>query len=174
MWNYDRCDFHGLNEMFYMTPLDTGVDIFDDIDIDDSVEYFTDLFLQQVNDFIPNKTVYIRPRDKPWFNICVTIGNISKYPRKWLQVRDRLKRRSQKSRNPNHITAYKTARREAKLAIDIAKNTYYDRLGKKLSDPSCAPKQYWSIMKSLYGNKVKSGIPSMIEGNEIYSTSAMQ
>ena len=41
------------------------MDVFEDID--DSVDYFQNLFLETAQLHIPYKTVIIRPKDKPWF-----------------------------------------------------------------------------------------------------------
>ena len=68
--------------------------------------------------------------------------------------------------------AYKRATKAAKFAIDCAKTQCYDKLCLRLSDQTTAPKQYWNIMKRLNGNKIKSGIPAIIDNNQAVSSSS--
>ena len=52
-----------------------------------------------------------------------------------------------------------------------AKAKYYEKIVQKLSNPHIKSKQYWHLLKSLYGTKIDSGIPSIIDGNKIISSS---
>ena len=37
----------------------------------------------------------------------------------------------------------------------------------KLQDPKLGPKKWWGIVKSLYGNKIQSTIPALLDGDRI-------
>jgi len=51
-----------------------------------------------------------------------------------------------------------------------AKQQHEIRIAAKLSDPNTTSKQYWNLTKMIYGNKIKSSIPSIIEGDTVYAT----
>ena len=51
-----------------------------------------------------------------------------------------------------------------------AKTAYYQNINQKLSDPSTDTKQYWHLLKSLYGTKIDSGIPSIVDGDLVISS----
>jgi hypothetical protein len=72
---------------------------------------------------------------------------------------------------PHHCAIFKLKRNEANIAMMNAKSTYFETLKEKLSNPNIVAKQYWHLIKSLYDAKVDSGIPSIIDGNEIISVS---
>ena len=42
---------------------------------------------------------------------------------------------------------------------------YYINLASKLVNPETAPKAYWKLVKSVYGNRQNSGIPPIIHNN---------
>ena len=96
IWDYKNADFDGLNEHLRNAPWDVGLDTFDDID--DSVGYFTTLLITTAKDYIPNKTVLIRPKDKPWVT-----NNIRKLFRK----RDRCFKKFKRTHLPDHEIHYK-------------------------------------------------------------------
>ena len=57
-----------------------------------------------------------------------------------------------------------------KKEIKAAKARYRSGQTAKLADPTIGPKKFWSIMKELYGSKVKAAIPPLIDNNVTYST----
>jgi hypothetical protein len=65
-WDYKSADFTALNDALTSAPWDTAYTIFDYID--DLQMYWETLFLDLCKSFIPNNTVTIRPRDKPWMS----------------------------------------------------------------------------------------------------------
>ncbi len=47
----------------------------------------------------------------------------------------------------------------------------HSNLRDKLCNLNTNSKQYWHLLKSLYGTKLDAGIPSIIEGNDVISSS---
>ena len=45
---------------------------------------------------------------------------------------------------------------------------YEQNIAIKLQDPTTSSKEYWHLTKMVYGNKVKCGIPSIIEAGEVF------
>ena len=66
MWDYNRADFPGLNEHIRQIDWDHICDGF--TDIDKAVDNWTNTLLEAMKQFIPNKKVVVRTRDKPWYN----------------------------------------------------------------------------------------------------------
>ena len=105
----------------------------------------------------------VRLSDKPW---------MTKYVTKLLRIRDRVFKKFKRTRTHIHKQNWKNSRTEAKLAINLAKNNYYDGLYRKLEDPHTAPKQYWRIAKEIYGMKKNRSIPALNDNAQTISTSA--
>ena len=57
-----------------------------------------------------------------------------------------------------------------KFEIQQAKDLYYTRLKSLLTDSNLTVKKFWSISKSIYGIKVKSGIPTLVDNDKEYTT----
>ena len=158
VWDYKNGDFVGLNTALSTAPWETGASVYDSID--DMALYWSDLFLNTCKDFIPFRKVKIRPRDKPWMTSEI---------RRLLRIRDRQFKRFKRTRRPEHEEVFKRARSDARKAMDQAKVAYREKLVEKLTDPTCSVKTFWKVSKELYGVKVKSGIPPILENGNVYS-----
>ena len=64
MWDYKTVDFTELNNSLFTAPISTAFLVFDDID--DIIQYTYDLLFSILREYIINKIVTIRPKDKPW------------------------------------------------------------------------------------------------------------
>ena len=157
-WKYSEANFLDLNEDLNTAPWDTMF-IFDDIN--DMTNYFTELFLDACRKHIPQKSVTINPKDKAWMT------NEIKHK---LHVRDKYHRRWKRSGSQFDLDLYRLKRNEANIAMMTAKSTHFERLKEKLCDPTVSNKEYWHLIKLLYGNKVETSIPSIIDNNNEYST----
>ena len=120
--------------------------------IDDMVVNFTSIVKDEMKECIPNKTVLIRPNDKPGMT-----GRIRYLFRKC----NRLHKIASKSKLPQDIEKHRTARKEAKYEWKIAKQNYYNRLYNKMSTSENKNKVYWKITKSLYGQNKIPNIPTL-------------
>ena len=159
IWNYENCDFNALNQSIATAPWDV-MDIYDDVN--DAESYFSQLFISLCKEHIPNKEITIYPKNKPWMNNEVKKAFIK---------RDKAHRKWKKHRNARTEAAYKNARHEANAAKYLSKQNYDKKIADKLQDPSTCNKEYWHLSKLVYGNKVKTGIPSIIDDNQIISDS---
>ena len=160
VWRYDSGDYNRLQDDICHAPWNT-LDIFDDVD--DAVDYFENILKASLNTCIPHKLVTIRPRDKPWFTSNV---------RKAFSKRDKLHRKWKQNQTAFNYEKFSHARQEANLIKKTAKTNYYSKICNKLANPTTSSKQYWKLMKQLYGNKVHMGIPPLIKhGKLINSTS---
>ena len=89
IYNYNAGDYIHLREILSDASWNTGYELFDDIN--DIVQYYYDIFKDAIDEFIPNRIIKIRPRDKEW---------MTPHIRYLLNTRDRLYRRYSKSKIP--------------------------------------------------------------------------
>ena len=158
IWKYNNANFTELVKVLKDCPWQV-MEVFDDID--DSAEYFVELYISTCKQYIPNKTITIHPRDKPWMNSAI---------KAILNERDKWHRKWKKSKSEYHRLIYNLKRGEANIAMMESKSNYYEKIKNKLCDSKTGSKQYWHLIKSLYGSKIEAGIPSIIDGDKIIST----
>ena len=110
---------------------------------------------------MPNKVVKMNDKDAPWMTAEVKIAIRRKHRvyRKFLQRGRQLE---------EWMKVQKVKREPSKLIFD-AKERYYFRLGRKLSDPNNGIKTYWSVLSRLMNKESISGIPLILE-NGIFVT----
>ena len=101
----------------------------------------------------------VYPKNKPW---------ITKPVLEALKRRDKCHRRWKKHRNVVNEGKYRQARHEANVCKYQAKMEHDRITAEKLQNPATSNKEYWRLTKLVYGNKVKGGIPSIIDGDENY------
>lgn len=66
VWLYKNADFDKLN--FLLTHTDWETLIIGADDVDQAADNFSETFLSHIRNSVPEKTVTIRPKDKPWFD----------------------------------------------------------------------------------------------------------
>jgi hypothetical protein len=92
IWSYKNADFDKLATLIKDTDWDSK--ILDAVDINQATENFTSTFLKHVRACVPEKSVTIRPKDKPWFDSGL---------RKAKRLRNRLRNKALKSKNPFNL-----------------------------------------------------------------------
>ena len=112
-------------------------------------------FLRIVKEHIPCKTVVIRPKDKPWMNSGV---------RKAIRKRNRLLKVHTIRNSSSSWENYRSQRNFTTALIRSSKRQYYANLNNKLQDPDTNSKKWWGIVKSLYGQKMFTTVPTLVEG----------
>jgi hypothetical protein len=88
-----------------------------------------------------------------------------------IRDRNRLYKKFRRVKNIINEANWKNKAREVRLGINTARMQYRESMKEKLSDPSLAPKKYWSLVKGIYGSKKGMGIPVLEVGNKQLSTS---
>ena len=101
VWNYKKCNLDGLVEAFSSALWDAGFNVFNDID--DIVTYWSSLLMQTAAELIPNTTVTVRAREKPWVN-----GDLNRLIRR----RNVLWMRYRRSRSDAHFNTFKIVRNQ--------------------------------------------------------------
>ena len=141
MWDYKHGNFEGLNATLsnHFARMD-----FNNDDVDENVSNFNSVLLDCASYFIPNRIIKIRPRDKPYITQACRIAD---------RIKDRWRKKFQKTRNPQHYAVFREKRREAKHIRKHAKLEFQNKLMTSLTADNINPKDYWKTMKSVLGGK---------------------
>ncbi len=158
IYNYSATDFHNLRYALSYAPWHAVDDTI--ADCDKHADYFTSLYISIIDNIVPNRTIKIKPKDQDW---------LSAHVRHLIRQRDRCYRRYKLSSTVRNWESLKQARTKVRQAIDLAKNNYYSKLADKLSHPETSAKAYHRICKRFLNGKTYEAIPSLIEGNVVYS-----
>ena len=154
IWELSRVDENKLRNALLNAPWDV---VFADIqNIDTLYNAWFDCFRDVLMTHVPNKTVVIRPRDKPWMNSEV---------RRAVRKRNRLLKKFCANKNPENWELYRRQRNNTTTLIRKSKISFYNKLNNKLNDALLGPKKWWGIVKQLYGSKIQSSVPALLENN---------
>ena len=121
------------------------VGLFENLNVHDMVDSFTNSFINLAKMYIPTKSLIVSDSDAPWMNtkIKYAIKNNKNIYKNWVKN--------------GKIQADKTlvnkSQRETNKLIQLAKNQYIKSLGRKICDPDCGAKIFWSSYKRLLNNK---------------------
>ena len=155
---YNETNMNTLNENLSQVPWNALLSNTDDID--ELAETFTTVLKEEINVCIPNKTVLIRPQDKPGMT-----GRVRSLFRKC----HRLHKIASKSNSIVDIENHKIARREAKAEWRSAQKSFYEHMYNKIEKAESKSKAYWKMTKSLFGHKKMQSIPSLSRNGVIYT-----
>ena len=98
-----------------------------------------------IKECIPDKSVVIRPKDKPWFDSAL---------RKEIRIRNRLRKIALKSNKLEDIKKYKKSRNKINNMKKHAIENYYNSLELSLLDSSKNnSKLYWKLLKNVFNVK---------------------
>ncbi len=158
VWYYNKADFELINRML----LDAPWYIFGNDDpIDIIVDYYYNILFGVIDEFIPRREFTQRKKDKPWMN---------GFLRKLISIRNRMNGVYKRTNRPDHKILRNEMRAVTKKELVYAQRRYYQGLKDDLGDRTTNVKRFWSIMKRLYGSKVKGSIPTLICGDDHYSS----
>ena len=59
---------------------------------------------------------------------------------------------------------------ETIVAMQIAKASHFEHINEKLCSPDVGKRDYWHLLKSIYGCKIDTSISSIIDGDKIFSS----
>ena len=161
IWDYRKGDFEGLLIELEHAPWRVGYVLFDEID--DIVNYWQTLFMDQCKSKIPNRVIKIRPKDKPWITHEVLTS---------IRRRNRAYKKFKRTQSVNDQIIWKHLAREANYYMHKAKLAHTDKIKQLLMDTKVGEKKYWKIAKEVYGNKKQIGIPALIVDNKQVTTSS--
>ena len=156
VWFYDKADFNAFRRALELFNWDV---CFENNDVDDVCNSWTQHFLAIAKSFIPNRYVTIRPSDSPWYT-----GYLRKIKRKL----DRIHGRAKRSNNPDIWASYREHRNEYNREIKKAEQEYNLKLASNLQNKSVSSKQWWKLAKSFLGYNNETSYPPIKDGDNIH------
>ena len=156
IWDFSKIDYTVLHTNLLNINYEDNCMNTDNID--DLYCKWYETFREALEFSIPNRIVTMRPRDKPWMSSDI---------RKAIRKRKRLLKYFCRHKSPRAWENYRVQRNLTTFLIRTAKTKYYTNLSDKLQDPEIGQKKWWGIIKSLYGNKIHSNIPALLEGDRM-------
>jgi hypothetical protein len=160
IWNYDEADFPGLQN--YLTELDWN-DCFLTDDVNTCATKWTEILLNAARQFIPNKLVTLRPKDKPWYN-----NRLRNMKRKVIRLFNKAK-----SIDREEIWYdYKTSNNTYHDEVRKAKLLYEEKINSNLKNYYMTkPKLWWKKVKQVLGYAQDTSIPTLVVDNHTISDS---
>lgn len=152
IWLYKHADFDKLNTL--ISDSDWHKLIMEATDVNHAVKNFTSTFLGHVSECIPEKTIVIRPSDKPWFDSVL---------RREIRIRNRLRKKAQKSNKLCDLLKFRKARNKVNNMKKYAINNYYNNIELNLADASKNnTKLFWKLLKDVFSVKSPTVIPPLV------------
>lgn len=150
VWRYKDADFDKLNKLINDCDWRNIISNAENVNI--ATEHFTSQYLKLVRECIPEKSVTIRPKDKPWFDSTL---------RKTIRIRNRLRNKALKTKNESDWINYRKHRNKVNNMKKHALCNYYDSIDLQLSDASSNNnnKLYWKLIKDAFHAKPTKDIP---------------
>ena len=144
IWQFNRANILAIKRAVSQFPWDERLNrIFDP---SFQVELLNQAILNIMSNFVPNKTIKIKPSEPEWMN-----GDIRKMLKKQNRIYKKFKNNGFKEEDKVNLEAI---RKECAEAIEMSKEKYLLNLGNKLCDNRTGQKSYWKIVNNLL-NKCK-------------------
>ena len=127
------------------------------LNVDEMSLVFSDKLLEIFSKYIPNNIITCNDRDAPWITpkLKTAIKRNARVYRKWVR----------RGRNENDRFEVRTIQNNTNKLIREAKQTYYKKLGEKLSDPETGQKIFWNAFRRITNKSKHSNIPPIVDNN---------
>jgi hypothetical protein len=151
MWNYKKADTIGLKD--YLREADWNSCFLSD-DVNIVAQHWSEILLNGARQFIPNRMVLVRPRDKPWYS-----NELRNLKRKVLRMFNRAKSTGREDIWDN----YKQMNNDYHERVQLAKKQFELKRNKELkSNHKNNPKLWWRTVKQLLGFSRETEISTLL------------
>jgi hypothetical protein len=161
IWDYKKGDYESLIRDIGLAPWRLSYELYEDID--DMADFWYGLYMELCRSNVPNRTIKVRPNDKPW---------ITRDVKQSIRQRNRLFKRFKKTRLSEHEIIWRRVSKETNFLMNQAKIAHVEKIKNLLMDLTVGEKKYWKIAKEVYGSKKSIGIPSLTVGTNSINTSS--
>ena len=162
LWDYSKADSQSIRNT--INELDWHSH-FSGLGPEEMTEVFTINLYSIFSSNIPNKVVTCNDKDPPW----ITPQLKKSIKRKQRTYRNFVRR----ERREEDWERVKNVRNATSKLIVQAKENYFLKLGRKLSDPNKGLKEYWSTLNRLINKKKTFNIPPLLE-NGLFLTNVQE
>ena len=151
IWQYKDADTDKLNYLIETFDWKNLLENTNSVEI--ASDKFTTQYLKLVRECIPEKTITIRPKDKPWFDSVL---------RKFIRIRNRLRKKALRSNRHNDWHKYKHIRNKVNNMKKHALQSYYDNIDLYINDANKNNnKLYWKLLKDVFHTKPTMDLPPL-------------
>ena len=157
MYDYSHADFDGLRTHISQLDWDNILHLHNG-DVNEAAQAWTRTIMDTVKQYIPNKTVMIRPNDKTWYN-----HDLRKFKRKL----DRCHKLAKRMSDVNSWAEFRRLRNEYIQNCRDAEKKYESSRLDKLNNSSFTTKECWSLYKSVLGLNTDNTYPSLIYNDRV-------
>jgi hypothetical protein len=160
IWEYNKGDIHGLKQCLRSTDWNS---CFTSGNPDEVARAWTETFINCARQYIPNKMVTIRPKDKPWYN-----NELRRLKRQVIRTYN-----TAKSRNNDYFwNKYRDLNNQYHEKVQLAKSNFESKRNELLKT-SCKiqPKLWWKTVKQLLGYAQDTSIPTIEHNNVVITDS---
>ena len=155
IWAYDHANVNLIKRSMNQVPWDNVFN--QNPDIDSQVKSFTEIVLNIMSNFIPNKMIKVYPSDPPWINM-----DLKRLLRRQQRLYRNYKRHGYNEDDKRRVDAF---RDECNIAIQTAKSQYLMKLGRDLGNPNTSQKSYWKILNKFMNKCKAPKIPPILLNN---------
>ena len=152
IWDYSKANMQSIRNDLQAIDWHTR---FDALGSEEMTEVFTASIYATMTSYIPNRVVKCCDKDPPWITPRIKTA-IKRKQRVYRNL-------CQRGRRDQDWDRVKHVRNETSKMILNAKEEYFKRLGRKLSDPNEGIKSYWSTLNRLINKKKAVNIPPLLE-----------
>ena len=152
LWDYSKAEIQNIQHDLQAINWNVR---FGTLDSEKMIEVFTESIYTILASYIPNRVVKFCDKNPPWISphIKSAIKRKQKVYRKFCK----------RGRRDQEWSYVKRVRNETSKMILNAKEEYFHRLGRELSDPNEGMKHYWSTLNRLINKKKTMNIPPLLE-----------
>ena len=136
IWSFDRGDYTLLKSK----ALEVDWDMRKSNNIDTYASNITETISSLAHSAIPNRKVYIRPSDPPWFSSGL---------RSLIRLRKRAYHKAKRSNTPTDWALFRKLRNRVVENIRTSKHAHLSSLVEKLNADSKKNKSWWSCLKAF-------------------------
>ena len=158
IWDYNIADCNAIRQSIQQFPWGRHLAR---LSPDEQASFSTETVLNIFSNFIPNRTINVKPRDPPWANRSIKnlLRRSKRAYKKYICVRYKKEDRDQ----------IELLREEVRQSIENARHTHFESLGRDLANKETGIKKYWSI-KNRFFNKNKFSIIPPLLVNDVFVT----
>ena len=159
VWCYEKASFWDMRG--YLSDVDWP-SVFKENNSDNLCTKITDIVIDAMEIFIPNKTVTKKTGDKAWFDDkCRCAANKKR----------RLYRQMRINNNPESKNKFIESRKMYNKVERQAKINYNLKIKRDLADNQLSSKKWWGIINSISGRTGKSETPIIVQNGISYESS---
>ncbi len=155
IWHYDRANVTAIRKSIDMFP---WFDTFLELECPDlQVGHMNEILLNIFSNFIPNEIIKVRSRQAPWMTQSI---------KNFIRKKNKAYKTFIKNGQPEGgLEAITNMISQGSKMIEDAKDKYFSKIGRKLSNPETGRKLYWSHINKILNKSKIPVIPPLLEND---------